>query len=82
MLRLVKDSICEVSAKDAVWREIVRFLKRYMDPTAPVLDLGVVLLGLWWSIAEDWLAFFFPDAALLEVVSTVMMHAVSGRGRD
>jgi SAM-dependent methyltransferase len=30
----------EVSAKDAVWREIVRFLTRYMDPTAPVLDLA------------------------------------------
>ena len=36
---------------------------------------GVVLLGLWWSIAEDWLAFFFPDAALLEVVSTVTLIA-------
>ena len=30
----------EVSAKDAVWREIVRFLKRYMDPDAPVMDLA------------------------------------------
>ena len=30
----------EVSAKDAVWREIVRFLQRYIDPTAPVLDLA------------------------------------------
>ena len=30
----------EVSAKDAVWREIVRFLQRYIDPRAPVLDLG------------------------------------------
>lgn len=30
----------EVSAKDAVWREIVRFLQRYMDPDAPVLDLA------------------------------------------
>ena len=30
----------EVSAKDAVWREIVRFLQRYVDPDAPLLDLG------------------------------------------
>ena len=30
----------EVSAKDAVWREIVRFLQRYVDATAPVLDIA------------------------------------------
>lgn len=30
----------EVSAKDAVWREIVQYLQRYIDPDAPVLDLG------------------------------------------
>ncbi len=30
----------EVSAKDAVWREIVRFIQRYVDPGAPVLDLA------------------------------------------
>ncbi len=30
----------EVSAKDAVWREIVRYLGRYIDPAAPVLDLA------------------------------------------
>ncbi len=30
----------EVSAKDAVWREIVRFLQRYIDPSAPVLDIA------------------------------------------
>ena len=30
----------EVSAKDAVWREIVRYLTRYIDPKAPVLDLA------------------------------------------
>ena len=30
----------EISAKDAVWREIVRFLQRYIEPDAPVLDLG------------------------------------------
>jgi SAM-dependent methyltransferase len=30
----------EVSAKDAVWREIVRFLQRYIDPDAPLLDLA------------------------------------------
>lgn len=30
----------EVSAKDAVWREIVRFLQRYVDPDAPLLDLA------------------------------------------
>ena len=30
----------EVSAKDAVWREIVRYLQRYIDASAPVLDVG------------------------------------------
>ncbi len=30
----------EVSAKDAVWREIVRFLGRYIDASAPVLDVA------------------------------------------
>lgn len=30
----------EVSAKDAVWREIVRFLARYIDAEAPVLDIA------------------------------------------
>jgi hypothetical protein len=30
----------EVSAKDAVWREIVRYLTRYIDRRAPVLDLA------------------------------------------
>ena len=30
----------EVSAKRAVWREIVRYLQRYIDETAPVLDIA------------------------------------------
>lgn len=30
----------EVSAKDAVWREIVRFLDRYIDAASPVLDIA------------------------------------------
>jgi SAM-dependent methyltransferase len=30
----------EATAKDAVWREIVRFLARYIDPGAPVMDLA------------------------------------------
>jgi 2-polyprenyl-3-methyl-5-hydroxy-6-metoxy-1,4-benzoquinol methylase len=30
----------EVSSKDAVWREIVRFLQRYIDPAAPVVDVA------------------------------------------
>jgi SAM-dependent methyltransferase len=30
----------EISAKDAVWREIVRFLQRYVDASAPVLDIA------------------------------------------
>jgi SAM-dependent methyltransferase len=30
----------EVSAKDAVWREIVAYLQRYIDPDEPVLDIG------------------------------------------
>lgn len=30
----------EVSAKDAVWREIVRYLQRYVDASAPLIDVG------------------------------------------
>ena len=30
----------EVSAKVGVWREIARYLRRYIDPGAPLLDLG------------------------------------------
>lgn len=30
----------EVSAKDAVWREIVRYLQRYIDSSAPILDIA------------------------------------------
>ncbi len=30
----------EVSAKDAVWREIVGYLRRYIDASAPVLDVA------------------------------------------
>ncbi len=30
----------EISAKDAVWHEIVRYLQRYIDADAPVLDLA------------------------------------------
>jgi SAM-dependent methyltransferase len=28
------------AAKDRIWREIVRFLGRWIDPSAPVLDIG------------------------------------------
>ena len=30
----------EATAKDTIWREIVRFLTRYIDPAAPVMDLA------------------------------------------
>jgi SAM-dependent methyltransferase len=30
----------EVSAKDGVWREIVRYLSRWIDPAAPLLDIA------------------------------------------
>jgi SAM-dependent methyltransferase len=30
----------EISAKDAVWREIVRYLQRYIDPDVPLLDIA------------------------------------------
>ena len=30
----------EVSAKDAVWREIVRYLQRYIDRETPLLDIA------------------------------------------
>lgn len=46
----------EVSAKDAVWREIVRYLQRYIDPEAPVLDLGCDRGHFirWVTAAERW----------------------------
>ena len=30
----------EAAAKDAIWREIVRFLQRYVDRSAPIMDLA------------------------------------------
>ena len=30
----------EVSANDAVWREICRYLSRFIDPESPILDIG------------------------------------------
>jgi SAM-dependent methyltransferase len=30
----------EISAKDSVWREIVRFLQRYIDEGSPLLDIA------------------------------------------
>lgn len=30
----------EAAAKDAIWREIVRFLQRYVDRGAPIMDLA------------------------------------------
>ena len=30
----------EAAAKDAIWREIVRFLQRYIDKSAPIMDLA------------------------------------------
>jgi hypothetical protein len=30
----------EVAAKDAIWSEIARHLQRYIDPRAPLLDVG------------------------------------------
>jgi 2-polyprenyl-3-methyl-5-hydroxy-6-metoxy-1,4-benzoquinol methylase len=30
----------EAAAKDRIWREIVAFLARWIDPNAPVLDIG------------------------------------------
>ena len=30
----------DVSANDAVWRELVRYLQRYIDPSTPLLDVG------------------------------------------
>jgi SAM-dependent methyltransferase len=46
----------EVSAKDAVWREIVRFLQRYIDPDAPLLDLACDRghFVRWVSARERW----------------------------
>ena len=30
----------EISAKDGVWREIVRYIDRWIDPAQPVLDVA------------------------------------------
>jgi SAM-dependent methyltransferase len=30
----------EAAAKDAIWREIVRYLQRYVDRTSPIMDLA------------------------------------------
>jgi 2-polyprenyl-3-methyl-5-hydroxy-6-metoxy-1,4-benzoquinol methylase len=30
----------EVSAREAVWREVVRYLERWIDPAAPIIDIG------------------------------------------
>jgi SAM-dependent methyltransferase len=30
----------EISAKDTVWREVVHYLQRYIDPDAPILDVA------------------------------------------
>ena len=34
---------------------------------------AITLVGLAWSVAEDWLTFFLPDAAALEVMSTLVL---------
>jgi SAM-dependent methyltransferase len=46
----------EVSAKDAVWREIVRYLHRYIDTDSPVLDLACDRGHFirWVSAGERW----------------------------
>jgi 2-polyprenyl-3-methyl-5-hydroxy-6-metoxy-1,4-benzoquinol methylase len=46
----------EVSAKDAVWREIVRYLARWVDPSMPVLDIGCDRGHLlrWVRASERW----------------------------
>lgn len=46
----------EVSAKDAVWREVVGFLARYVDAGAPVLDIACDRGHFirWVAAAERW----------------------------
>jgi 2-polyprenyl-3-methyl-5-hydroxy-6-metoxy-1,4-benzoquinol methylase len=46
----------EVSAKDAVWREIVAHLQRYIDPDTPILDLACDRghFSRWVRGAERW----------------------------
>ncbi|OGO52998.1 MAG: hypothetical protein A2Z32_02490 [Chloroflexi bacterium RBG_16_69_14] len=66
----------EVSAKDAVWREIVRFLGRYIDAGAPVLDLAcdrghfirwVVASERWATDIRDVSTSLPPDVRFVEV---------------
>ncbi len=46
----------EVSAKDAVWREIVGYLERFIVPDAPILDLACDRGHFirWVRVAERW----------------------------
>jgi 2-polyprenyl-3-methyl-5-hydroxy-6-metoxy-1,4-benzoquinol methylase len=46
----------EVSAKDAVWREIVGYLARWIDPSMPILDIGCDRGHLlrWVRASERW----------------------------
>ena len=46
----------EVSAKDAVWREIVRYLAQWVDPSMPILDIGCDRGHLlrWVRASERW----------------------------
>lgn len=75
----------EVSAKDAVWREIVRYLKRYIDPTAPVLDLAcdrghfirwVEATERWATDIRDMTAELPPDVRFVQASGLELAGAV------
>ena len=57
----------EVSAKDEVWREIVRFLQQYVDRDAPLLDIACDRghFVRWADAAERWATDIRDVAALL-----------------
>jgi SAM-dependent methyltransferase len=46
----------EASAKDAVWREIVRYLAQWVDPSTPLVDIGCDRGHLlrWVRASERW----------------------------
>lgn len=57
----------EVSAKDAVWHEIVRYLQRFIDPSAPLLDIACDRghFVRWAVAAERWATDIRDVGALL-----------------
>ena len=75
----------EVSAKDGVWREIVRYLERWIDPAAPVLDVAcdrghfirwVNATERWATDIRDVQASLPPDVRFVQASGLALEEAV------